>query len=174
LEAINDRFELQLDTKNYSLPRVKGGFKGERVPMNIIYSFVVRKLISNTPGEHRPVLSPNSQLVSSGILDNSAYSSAGGDNDVMDERSSIASAGGSKRRSSVFGIFSKGNKSAITEEMVEDHPELCIDWQDVIVLKKYSCEKPDALVGWQVAVYKKPNTSPGNFIIHRCFSSVFV
>lgn len=181
MEAINDRFELQLDSKNYSLPRVKGGFKGERIPMSMIYSFVVRKLIGNTPGEHRPVLSPNSQLVAGGIIDSSAYSNGGGggEEDGFDERSSISStgegAGKTKRRSSVLGtMFSKGNKNAITEEMIQDRPELCVDWQDVIVLKNYSCEHADILIGWQVAVYKKPNTSPGNVYAFRLLMDYYL
>lgn len=146
---MNDRYELQLDTSKYTLPRVKGGFKGETIPLNMIYTFTTSATTSPTPHTQPPTSPPSEE-------DTMSIGSENNNNPIYSNPQ-----------------FIKGNRALVTDDMLRYSPKLNIDWQDIIVLKNYALEKPEILIGWQVSVHKKPNAKPGKpMVIIGCFLSV--
>jgi hypothetical protein len=41
----------------------------------------------------------------------------------------------------------------ITSDLLEYRPDESLDWHDIVVLKHYSIEKPDVLIGWQITKF---------------------
>lgn len=142
--------------------RVKGGFKGNWFEtMNFVYrlpsrQFIVKKrtkkasddanqrlsvlMISNAPSKS-PRNSNDAESVISEVTDHSQSS-----------RSSRKSIRASITDAILSSFATEANDLNLTPNMFVFKMHENIDWPDQVVLKHYSIEKPDVLIGWQVCV----------------------
>lgn len=158
---MNGKFSSNLDPTDFVILRVKGGFKGQWIDnMNFLYrlpsrQYIVKRrarkgsddanqrfnamMISNTPSRATRA-SNDTESVMSEVTDDSRGSSKSSRRSI---RASITDA--------LLSTFTtEPNDLNITPDMFLFRPHDNIDWQDQVVLKHYSIEKPDALMGWQV------------------------
>jgi len=162
IEGVNGKFSSNLDPTDFVILRVKGGFKGQWIDnMNFLYrlpsrQYIVKRrarkgsddanqrfnamMISNTPSRSMRA-SNDTESVMSEVTDDSRGSSKSSRRSI---RASITDA--------LLSTFTtEPNDLNITPDMFLFRPHDNIDWQDQVVLKHYSIEKPDALMGWQIS-----------------------
>jgi hypothetical protein len=162
---VNQKFDAGLDPTDFVIPRVKGGFKGTWVD-HVSFQYKMpphQYIVARRSSFMRR--SPQDDALQS-RLSEVIFGSGGGGHlrSSFSETESVASeltvgssASTASRRKSVAEVFfapfvssKQQSEHTLTPEMFLFKPAESLDWQDVVALKHYSIENPQALLGFQI------------------------
>jgi hypothetical protein len=154
-------FIFKLPSKQYIQKRSRGRGKSNDEFQN--------RLNAMLSGSHSPV--PGSNGHTSGSSSGSAGGGGGGaghgfsfpttygksprNSETESVASDLSRSSRLSVRASITHFFSGQQEEAVndfqlTPDMFIYRPQDSLDWQDIVILKHYSIEKPDVLMGWQI------------------------
>jgi hypothetical protein len=165
IEAVNERFRTYLDPSDFVLPRIHGGCKGEWAE-TITFYYRLPSRQYQVPNRRRPSggggkdwnvgelfffgSRANSQRT---ISKTSLLSESSDSGNAPSVKSSTSVASKTSNISTFFfgsHALQAREELALTDDMFAYKPKESLDWQDVVILKHYSTDHPQAILGYQI------------------------
>jgi hypothetical protein len=176
IEAVNERFRTYLDPSDFVLPRIHGGCKGEWAE-TITFYYRLPSRQYQLPNRRRPsggkdwnvgeLFFFGSRANSSRTISKASLVSESSDSgNAPSVKSSTSVASKTSNVSNFFGSFSSHalqarEELALTDDMFVYKPKESLDWQDVVILKHYSTDHPQAILGYQITRLSLGNKPAG-------------